>query len=503
MNTTGLGRGTSVAEHPRHGARTHSASRHALVALSGQWGKYVLQLAALVVFSRLLTPADIGLVAMVTAVVGIAYVIGDFGLSLAALQDGGLDQRQRSNLFWWNGAIGILVAAVVAALAVPLAALYDDPRVTPVTLALASVFAINGIGVQFRTELNLTSRFGVLASADVVGQAAGFAVAVAAGIAGWGYWALVVMQIVAAIVTTAVVIARAHWRPGRYHRDAPMRSLLSFGTNTFLAQLVNYVSTNIDQVLVGRAWGASTLGFYNRAFQIARIPAQQVAAPLTRVALPHLARARDDAPRFAATVRRIQLALSTLLVGLLALVAATADALVPVVLGPGWSDAVPMLRALCLAGAVQAIGYIAYWILLAHARTGLLLGSEFAARAIMVALMIAVAPWGPVWVALAAAVGQVLLVASSVFVALPRVGMGARVLTPALRPTLTFCVAGAAAWGVGPLLAGAPAIVSLIAMVAVFGAAAAAFAAIPAYRRDAREIAGMVRSVRRGRAVAG
>ena len=66
--------------------RGRSASGNALLALSGQWGRYALQLLALVVFSRLLSPADFGLVAMVTGVVGIAYVIGDFGLSLAALQ---------------------------------------------------------------------------------------------------------------------------------------------------------------------------------------------------------------------------------------------------------------------------------------------------------------------------------------------------------------------------------------------------------------------------------
>ena len=188
-----------------------------------------------------------------------------------------------------------------------------------------------------------------------------------------------------------------------------MRRLLTFGSHTFVTQVINFVSTNLDQVLIGRVWGASTLGFYNRAFQVARIPAQQMAAPLTRVVLPHLARAMDDPARFARVVRRAQLSMTSLLVGTLALVAGTADALVPFALGPAWDASIPLLRLLCVAGAVQAIGYVVYWVLLAHARTGLLLTTELGARIVMIALMILAVGWGPTWVAAAVVVGLSLI----------------------------------------------------------------------------------------------
>ena len=152
--------------------------------------------------------------------------------------------------------------------------------------------------MQFRTELNHQLRFGAIAAADVLGQACGFVVAVIGALSGWTYWALVAFQIVGAAVTNAILIARARWWPGWYHRGTPMRSLLVFGANTFLTQVVNYLSTNIDQVLIGRVWGASVLGFYNRAFQIARLPEQQIAAPLTRLALPYLSRKQDDRASF-------------------------------------------------------------------------------------------------------------------------------------------------------------------------------------------------------------
>ena len=479
-------------------AKSRSASGNALLALSGQWGKYALQLAALVVFSRLLSPADFGLVAMVTAVVGIAYVIGDFGLSLAALQAQELDRHQRSNLFWWNAVIGLAVAGLVSAAALPLAALYDDPRVTAITLVLSSVFLLNGLGVQFRTELNRALRFNVIAAADVIGQAAGFAAALVAAFAGWSYWALVLMQVVAALITNVIVVVGARWWPGRYRRGTPMRSLLVFGANTFFTQVVNYISTNIDQVLIGRVGGAATLGFYNRAFQIARVPAQQVAAPLTRVMLPYLARRLDDRSAYLSAVSRAQLALATLLLSLLAFVTGTGDWLVPVALGAGWETTVPILRALCLAGALQAIGYVSYWVLLSQGRTGLLFVSEFGARVVMVALMFAVVGYGPVWVALAGAVGQLLILVAALTFALSRAGVpSGPVFLPAVRPALLFGAAGAAAYTVGHLLpATSPDLLSLLTAAVVFAAVCALALVFPAYRRDLRSLRALAGSIR-------
>ncbi len=438
---------------------------------------------------------------MVTGVIGVAYVIGDFGLSLAALQATQLTAHQKTNLFWCNSGIGLVVAALMCVVAHPLAEFYGDARVAAITVALATVFLVNGIAVQFRTELNRELRFGVIATADLFGQAAGFTIALVGVLVGWwSYWALVAMQVIAAVITSTIIMARARWWPGWYHRRTPMRSLLVFGANTFLTQLVNYVSTNIDQVMIGRVWGATTLGYYNRAFQIARLPSQQVSAPLTRVVLPYLSRRQDDDALYLDALTKIQLALTTLLLSLLSFAVGTADWLVPVVLGDGWQKAVPLLRVLCLAGALQAIGNVTYWVLLSQGRTGLLFGTELGARLVMIALIIAAAAKGPLWVALAAAIGQALLLISAACLALPRANVSARlVLLPALRPTVLFTLAAAAAWSAGHLADTLPDFAALLAGTTAFAAVCVVAMALPSYRRDVAVLTALVRSVGRRR----
>lgn len=62
------------------------AAGGAAVTMAGQLAKMVVQFGGIVLLARLLTPYDYGLMAMVTAIVGMAEILRDFGLSSAAIQ---------------------------------------------------------------------------------------------------------------------------------------------------------------------------------------------------------------------------------------------------------------------------------------------------------------------------------------------------------------------------------------------------------------------------------
>src|SRR5829696_6310068 len=129
------------------------AARGALVTLAGQAARIVVQLASVVILARLLDPGDYGVLAMVLAVVGVGEIFRDFGLSSAAVQAKDLTVAQRDNLFWINTAIGVVLAVLVFASAVPLAVLYDEPVLRDVTRVLAVTFVLNGLATQFRADL--------------------------------------------------------------------------------------------------------------------------------------------------------------------------------------------------------------------------------------------------------------------------------------------------------------------------------------------------------------
>ena len=86
------------------------AVRGAAVTVAGQAGKIGLQMLSVIVLARLLTPGEYGLIAMVAAIIGVADIFRDFGLSSAAIQAPTLSRVEQSNLFWVNTALGGLLA---------------------------------------------------------------------------------------------------------------------------------------------------------------------------------------------------------------------------------------------------------------------------------------------------------------------------------------------------------------------------------------------------------
>lgn len=457
----------------------------ARVTLYSQWGRFALQLAGFVVLARLLPPSDFGLVAMVATVVTIATVFSDFGLSLAGIQAKTLDQSQKSNLFWLNVLAGVIATSVVAAAAPLLAAFYGEPRVIPLTILISSSLLIGASYVQFRVELTRKRRFGALAAQDFVSALVGLGGAVAGASLGIGYWALALQPVLQSLCVLVMAVGQAHWWPGLPNTRGAVRRLLVFGGHNLLLQSVNLVSRTVDAMVIGRESGAEALGQYSRGNQLVSLAIVQVVSPLTRIVMPWLARA-DAEPTFVRSLVQIQRLIGYAVLAILSLVGAVAPAAIIVVLGPNWGSMIALVQILCVGAVFQALGYIYYWALLARARTGLLVLSELPGRVVMVVGSIAVAPFGPFWVATAIALGQVVIFLTSTAI-IKRIGVPPLALIRAVAtPGVIYLAATASAAGAVNLLGAT--IVSLLAGIAVWAAVCLVALAIPWVRTDVRSV---------------
>ncbi|MFJ3958957.1 lipopolysaccharide biosynthesis protein [Arthrobacter sp. NPDC090010] len=417
----------------------------ALVTLIGQWGRYALNLASLVVLSRMLGPSSVGLIAMALVVTSLANLLADFGLSLAAIQAKSLDHTQRANLFWLNTAIGVLAAAVVVGLAPTIAAFYRDDRMVAILFWLAGPLILNGISVQSRVQLTRRSRFTFLAWVDFLSALAGFSLAVCVALLGFDYWSLVAQQVVVAATTAVLLLTRGGrlpLKPGR----ASMRTFITFGANNFGLQLLNFAASNADTVALGRFATPSAVGLYSRAFQIVLLPIQQVLSPLTRVMLPRLAKVVDDS-EFNAILQRLQRVASVVSIGALSVLVATAPALIALVLGPSWEASAPYVRVLCIASLFQTLAYFYYWACLSRARTGLLFLSELPGRLILLALIYPAAQTGVLAVCVLVAFQQVIIWCCGTFWAARRIGVQPLKLIQAGLPALAvYVIAAVVTW---------------------------------------------------------
>lgn len=390
-----------MADIDSKGGLGRKAARGGIVTIVGQGARIGIQFLSIIVLARLVAPQDFGYVTMVVALAGFGEVFRDFGLSVAAIQSPLLTRGQRDNLLWLNTAIGAVVGVVFYAGSGFLADVYQEEAIEDIAKILSLTFIFNGVTAQYRANLSRDLRMGRLALVDVVGQAAAFLISTGMALAGAGYWAVVALYLGRSVAMALAGVLAGGWLPGLPTRNAAMKPLLKFGWNLLVSQLTVYASKNIDAVMIGRNWGPTAVGFYNRAFEFLILPLTQINAPASRVAIPVLSSLQSNNRRFWEFLLFGQKILVHAVVFFFSLAFLIADNVVTIALGPGWEPVVPLFRVLCIAGVFEAVHYASYWIFVSQGLTSTLLRYTLTSRPVLILMVVAAAQGGVMEVAAA------------------------------------------------------------------------------------------------------
>ena len=393
---------------PPEGSLRRSVGRGAVATALSQAVQVATQIASVLILSRILAPGDFGLVAMIAPVVGLLGMLQDFGLVQATVQKKDLKREEVNFLFWVNVAASTAMALVIVALSPLVAAFYQEPRVGPLTAAMAVPMILGALGAQHMALLNRRMEFGRLALITVAGAVATLGVAIAWALASPSFWALFAGSLAGGALSTALAWGFSRWRPGLPHGAEGARGLLGFGAGITGFNFANFFARNLDNVLIGRVWGEAQLGFYDRAYKLLLFPLSQIANPLSRVMIPALSRMTGEPDRYRhAYFRVLNLSLLVSLPGV-AFATAMADPLIPLLLGEQWRPSAPIFMALGFAGLLQPLNNPVGWLYISQGRSTDMMVWGVASAAFTVAAFVAGLPWGALGVAVAYAASEAL-----------------------------------------------------------------------------------------------
>lgn len=380
-----------MTEVPGPAPTRSSASRGfrgGVVTLAGSAGSLAIQIVALVVLSRLLTPGDFGIVAMAAVFIALASLLRDFGLPTVGLQLRTLSHQQASNLFWMNLGVAILAAIALVGCTPFLMQLYSEPRLAYVVPALALVVLLGGAGSQIQVQLAREMRFGLLAVSDIVSQLVGLVLAIVLASSGAGYWALIAQSVLAAAMSLTVRWIAARWRPLAFRRGFGARDMARTGAHYGAAQLLTFAQSNVDTLVIGAHLGATQLGYYSRAYQSLTAPAGRLLDPLTQVVISTLNRVQSEGGEPSRALRRIAFLLGFGLTTVFAISAGVAPLLLPLLLGDQWGPAIPVFQILAIGGSFTVLNHISYWLFITYERSRDLLHYNLVSKPLAVLLMI-------------------------------------------------------------------------------------------------------------------
>lgn len=306
-----------------------------------------------IIMARLLAPDAIGVVATATIIMQLLQGVSDIGVSQAVVRFRDAGRRELDTLFTLSALRGVVIGALLLALAPAAAGFYDDPRIfwTFAGVAAFPVMAglINPRFYEYERALEFSREF----IATILNRVAGVTVSLIVVIVFRSYWAIICGLLAGGFVQLALSYAMRPYRP-RLSLSAFSKV---FGFSGWLAGVSFMAALNnkLDVPVLTRLAGAPGAGVYFLGMHLSELAPGQIAGPVTRALYPGLAEMHDDPARMRAAFLKGVEALGAFAMPAAFGLAFVAQDFTTVVLGEKWSAAAPVIALLAPVIGLQSL----------------------------------------------------------------------------------------------------------------------------------------------------
>lgn len=357
-------------------------------------GAQGIQFIVSIVLARLLTPADYGIIGIITVFIAIAQVFAQSGLGQALVQKKDADNKDFSTVFFFSIPFSLLLYAVLFFGAPLIARFYEMPNLTPVVRVLGLSIIIASINSVQQAYVQRTMQFRRFFWSTLIGTLISAVVGIGIAYKGGGVWALVAQQLTNQTIDTIILWITVKWRPNRVFSFGRVKALFSYGWKLLCSALIDTVYNNIYSLVIGKFYSESDLGFYNRGNQFPQLIIANINSAIDTVMFPVLSGAQDNRKTLKDMVRRSIVTSTFLIFPCMAGLAAVARPLTLFLLGEKWLPAVPFIQFSCFVYAFWPIHTANLQAIKAVGRSDIFLKLEIIKKVIGVATLVITLPFG-------------------------------------------------------------------------------------------------------------
>jgi len=329
---------------------------------SGIWvglssaGFSILSFLRSIILARLLTPEIFGMMSICLVVIRGMEIFSETGFGAALIHRQKDFDDARDTAFSLLIGRGILLAGITIMIAPVVASYYDEPLLSKLIRLLSIVFILNGFHNINTVALQKELDFKRLAYFEQLVSVISFITVVVLAYFLRNVWALVLGHVVGSFVGVLLSFIIIPGKPRLRVDSTIARELFQYGKYITGLTVVVFLTTEIDNLVLGKVLGMGPLGYYVIAYTLANMPTTQISKALAKIIFPAFSKLQANLPNLRAMYLHVVRLLGFLAfpagVGIVAL----APEIIGVIYGQKWMPCVPALRVLCVFGVFRTIG---------------------------------------------------------------------------------------------------------------------------------------------------
>lgn len=305
--------------------------------------------------ARLLSPADYGIIGILTIFTLIAGNLQSSGFTQALVNLKSPTHRDYNSVFWFNVIVSFAIYVVLFFCAPLVAAFFHQPCLTRLSRFVFLAFFISSFGIVQNAYMSKNMMNKEIAIVNFAALIASNVIGITLALLGFAYWSLAWQQVVYITVLNFGRYYYTGWRPKMQIDFGPVRKMFGFSVKLLVTNIINTLSQNVLTFIFGRFYPISDVGNYSQASNWNTKANSFITNTIGQIAQPVLASVQEDKSKELQVFRKMLRFTAFLSFPLMFGLTLVSREFILITIHEKWIASVPLLQVLCVSGAFMPI----------------------------------------------------------------------------------------------------------------------------------------------------
>ncbi len=324
-----------------------------LITFVSKYSNFIFELIISIVLARLLSPKEFGIVAVIFVFTTFFNLLGEIGVGAAIIQNKNLNNKHIQSIFNYTALMAVVSGVGFSLISYIIADFYENDEYIKIGHLLSFVVFFYILNVVPQALIRKEKKFLKLEGSIFVINVVSGLLAIYLALNGSSFYALVYREIVKSILLFIVNFHNSKFRIGYNFNIDGIILIFNYSFFQFLFNVINYFSRNLDNILIAKFLGATSLGFYDKAYRLMLYPVQTLTFVITPVLHPVLAKYENEPEVIYLHYKKILEILAFLGIPFSVFLFYSSEEVISGMYGGQWSASVPVFKILSLSVWIQ------------------------------------------------------------------------------------------------------------------------------------------------------
>ena len=340
-----------------------------------------------IIFGRLLSQADYGMMAMIAIFPLIAKELQNSGFTVALTNLKAPSHRDYNSVFWFNIIVGCSLYVILFFASPLIAEFYHEPELTKLCRYAFLVIPLSALGTAQSAVLFKNLRVRQQAKAGMFAVLISSMIGVAMAWMDYKYWSLATQSIAYIGLNTLMLWHYSPWRPTFELDFEPVKRMFPFSCKLLATNIAVHINNNVLNILLGKFFTKVVAGTYSQANTWSSKCSYLVQGMVQQVAQPVLVGLNDERERQLVVLRKMMRFTAFVAFPLMFGLALVAREFIVLAITEKWIESAKLLQYLCVSAASVPLSYLLSNMIISKGKSDIYLGCTVTLAALQMVLM--------------------------------------------------------------------------------------------------------------------